>query len=224
MPTLARLRRHVVGDHARLGTHVVDLRDTPPDMFTDVSATDWSRLTWKDVKRPYTVEKWARAKRDWEREHGDTMPVLEGWKRFNRSFHELFATDVPVAQRRARDELRCAIARFDAAGGGEAIEELLHLAIWNKIHRVEDAVWDPRGKRALFEGLDVERPRILLPRRRRGLRGHAALGHVSRRAHRARGLRRVLQDRAVRPLPRGRTRSSAATRPAGTRACGTARR
>jgi hypothetical protein len=140
---------------------VVDLRDTPPDMFTDVSATDWSRLTWKDVKRPYTVEKWARAKRDWEREHGDTMPVLEGWKRFNRSFHELFATDVPVAQRRARDELRCAIARFDAAGAGEAIEELLHLAIWNKIHRVEDAVWDPRGKRALFQGLDVERPRIL---------------------------------------------------------------
>jgi hypothetical protein len=157
----ASAQPHAVGDHARLGTHTVDLRDTPPDMFTDVSATDWSRLTWKDVGRPYTVEKWAAAKRDWERTHGDTMPVLEGWKQFNRSFHALFATDVPVAQRRARDELRCAIARFDAAGAGEAIEELLHLAIWNKIHRVEDAVWDPRGKRALFAGLDVARPRIL---------------------------------------------------------------
>jgi hypothetical protein len=58
----------------------------------------------------------------------------------------------------------------------EAIEELLHLAIWNKIHRVEDAVWDPRGKRALFEGLDVERPRILFLGAAEGLRGHAALG------------------------------------------------
>jgi hypothetical protein len=42
------------------------------------------------------------------------------------------------------------------------VEQLLQrLAIWNKIHRVEDAVWDPRGKRALFQGLDVKRPKIL---------------------------------------------------------------
>ena len=29
------------------------------------------------------------------------------------------------------------------------------------MHRVQDAVWDPRGKRALFQGLNVEKPRIL---------------------------------------------------------------
>ena len=39
--------------------------------------------------------------------------------------------------------------------------ELVQLAVWNKVHRVEDAVWDPRGKRALFEGLELRRPRIL---------------------------------------------------------------
>ncbi|MGH7541070.1 MAG: class I SAM-dependent methyltransferase [Gemmatimonadota bacterium] len=39
--------------------------------------------------------------------------------------------------------------------------ELFQLAVWNHVQRVEDAVWDPRGKRALLEGLDVARPRIL---------------------------------------------------------------
>jgi hypothetical protein len=155
------IARHEIGHVERLGTHLVDLRDQPPDLFTDVSATDWSRVTWKDVGRPYRVEKWAAARTSWEREHGGAMPVLEGWKRFNRNFHQLFATDVPEAQRRARDELASALASLDVHGAQEALEELLHLAIWNKIHRVEDAVWDPRGKRALFAGLDVRRPRIL---------------------------------------------------------------
>jgi hypothetical protein len=155
------IARHEIGHVERLGTHLVDLRDQPPDLFTDVSATDWSRVTWRDVGRPYRVEKWAAARTSWEREHGVAMPVLEGWKSFNRNFHQLFATDVPAAQRRARDELTGALASLDVHGAQEALEELLHLAIWNRIHRVEDAVWDPRGKRALFAGLDVRRPRIL---------------------------------------------------------------
>jgi Methyltransferase domain len=152
---------HPLGHFERLATHVIDTRDAAPDMFTDVSATDWTRLRWAEVKRPYRVEKWSDDKLAWERANGQPLPVLEGWKRFNRNFHELFATDVPAAQARARDELRGAIAAFDLHGAREAIEELLQLAIWNKVHRVEDAVWDPRGKRALFEGLDVKRPRIL---------------------------------------------------------------
>jgi hypothetical protein len=146
---------------ARLGTHTIDTRDLPPDLFRDVSATDWSTLRWGGVKRPYRVEKWSEDKVEWERANGQPLPVLEGWRIFNRNFHELFATDVPVAQARARDELKSALASFDLRAAGEAIEELLQLAIWNRVHRVEDAVWDPRGKRALFAGLDLKRPRIL---------------------------------------------------------------
>ena len=152
---------HPVGAHERLASYVVDTRDVAPDLFRDVSATDWSTLRWADVRRPYRVERWAADKLAWEREHGQPLPVLEGWKHFNRSFHALFATDVPAAQGRARAELTAALAAFDVHGAREALEELLHLAIWNRIHRVEDAVWDPRGKRALFEGLDLVRPRIL---------------------------------------------------------------
>jgi len=150
-----------IGVFARLGTHTIDTRDAPPDLFKDVSATDWSTLRWGEVRRPYTVEKWSADKLQWERENGQPMPVLEGWRRFNRNFHELFATDVPVAQARARDELRSALCAFDLEGAREAIDELLQLAVWNKVHRVEDAVWDPRGKRALFDALGVTRPRIL---------------------------------------------------------------
>jgi hypothetical protein len=150
-----------IGTFARLGTHTIDTRDAAPDMFRDVSATDWSTLRWGQVKRPYTVDKWSEDKVAWERESGQPLPVLEGWKLFNRNFHELFTTDVPVAQARARDELKSALSAFDLHGAREAIAELLQLAVWNKVHRVEDAVWDPRGKRALFQSLDVARPRIL---------------------------------------------------------------
>ena len=150
-----------LGTHARLGSYTIDTRDLAPDLFHDVGATDWSRLRWGDVKRPYTVEKWAEDKVRWERANGQPMPVLEGWKHFNRNFHELFATEVPEAQSRARDELRSALCAFDLRGAKEAMEELLQLAVWNKIHRVEDAVWDPRGKRALFRDLGVARPKIL---------------------------------------------------------------
>ena len=160
-PTVSDTAETPIGTFARLGTHTIDTRDAPPDLFRDVSATDWRTLRWKDVKRPYTVESWSEDKTAWERENGQPMPVLEGWKRFNRNFHELFATDVPVAQARARDELRSALASFDVHGAREAVAELLQLAVWNKVHRVEDAVWDPRGKRALFADLDVVRPRVL---------------------------------------------------------------
>lgn len=152
---------YAVGDAALTPSYRVDARDLAPDLFRDVSATDWRTLRWDRVKRPYRVEKWSRDKVEWERANGQPLPVLEGWKRFNARFHELFATDVPAARSRARSQLLGALGALDVHGAHEALEELLHLAIWNKIHRVEDAVWDPRGKRALFEGLGVERPRIL---------------------------------------------------------------
>ncbi|HEU4763103.1 MAG TPA: methyltransferase domain-containing protein [Gemmatimonadales bacterium] len=152
---------HQVGDFARLDRYVVDLRDAAPDLFIDAGKTDWKRLTWRGVKRPYRVERWAEEKRAWEVEHGRALPVHEGWTRFNRHFHELFMTDVTVARAEARRQAVRELLRGDVAGAWETLVELIQLGVWNKVHRVEDAVWDPRGKRALFEGLGLSRPRIL---------------------------------------------------------------
>jgi hypothetical protein len=153
--------RHAIGAFERTGQFVIDTRDEAPDQFTDASATDWSTLSWKDVRRPYTVEKWSRTKRDYEREQGESLPIIEGWRRFNRAFHQFFLTDVQSAAREARANLASALGGLDADEARHALEDLMRLAIWNKIMRVEDAVWDPRGKRALFQGLDLKKPRIL---------------------------------------------------------------
>lgn len=150
-----------IGDHIVTGSFVVDLRDQPPDLFVDHSTTDWRTLNWRGVGRPYKVEKWAAEKKVYEKTHGEPLPVLEGWKKFNRNFDRYFTTDVPAAQRQARADLMQSITKADVHGASEAVEEMFHLLVWNRIHRVEDAVWDPRGKRALFSGLDVKNPRIL---------------------------------------------------------------
>ena len=153
--------RHEIGDFAVGPQYVIDVRDQPPDMFENHSTKNWSKLTWRDIGRPYRVEKWASDKKDYERIHGEPLPVVDGWKKFNANFHKYFATDVPDAAASARTELKAALSAFDVHGAQEAVEEMFHLLIWNRIHRVEDAIWDPRGKRALFEGLDVKNPRIL---------------------------------------------------------------
>jgi hypothetical protein len=156
-----RAARHRVGHHERTGQFVIDTRDEAPDLFTDASATDWSTLTWKDVGRPYSVEKWSYDKRAYEKSHGTTLPVIEGWRLFNTAFHRFFLTDVPDALAEARAMLTSATTRFDVHAMADALEDMMRIGIWNKIMRVEDAVWDPRGKRALFAGLDVKKPRIL---------------------------------------------------------------
>ena len=156
-----RGERHSIGAHEKTGQYIIDLRDQPPDLFEDWGATDWSTLTWKDVGRPYRVEKWSQSRRDYDASHDRTLPVLDGWRLFNTAFHQFFLTDVPEAQQRARTALTQALSRFDAHEAKEAVEDIVRIAVWNKIMRVEDAVWDPRGKRALFAGLDVKKPRIL---------------------------------------------------------------
>jgi len=156
-----REKRDAIGDFAVTPRFVLDLRDQAPDLFEDHTGTDWRTLTWRRAGRPHRVERWSREKKEFERTHGEPLPVLEGWKRFNANFHEFFVTDVPAAQARARSELAGALASLDVHGAREAVDEMLHLLIWNRVHRVEDAVFDPRGKRALFSGLDVKKPRIL---------------------------------------------------------------
>ena len=36
--------RAAIGEYRRTNSYVVDLRETPPDVFEDFSATDWSRI------------------------------------------------------------------------------------------------------------------------------------------------------------------------------------
>ena len=119
----------MLGENYALPTYRVDTRQSPPDVFVDLGSTDWSRVTWRDVGRPYRVERWAAEKREWEAEHGATMPVKESWIRFNRHFHELFTTDTVAAMSTTRAELVRAATHLDLHGVKETTRELLQLAI-----------------------------------------------------------------------------------------------
>ncbi|WAH38215.1 class I SAM-dependent methyltransferase [Alicyclobacillus dauci] len=122
---------------------------------------DWSTLRWADIGRPFRVENMSDGRRAWEEQNGDTMPVKTSWEMFNRSFHEWFSKDVPKERSRVRHTLAKQIATFRWNKVSTLFEELTQLSIWNFAHRIQDSIWDPRGKRALFRGLDVEKPRIL---------------------------------------------------------------
>ena len=161
METSSAHSAHQIGYFERLPTHVRDLRDTPPDLFEDLTFTDWKNLTWEEVNRPYKVDKWAEGKKLWEQEHGRDMPVKEGWEQFNRSFHRLFMKHIPEEKNQTRRMLLNSLLRLNVHGAREALQELVQLLVWNKVHRVEDAIWDPRGKRALFKDLNLEKPEIL---------------------------------------------------------------
>ncbi|MER3481823.1 MAG: class I SAM-dependent methyltransferase [Meiothermus sp.] len=142
-------------------TYRADLRTGKPEVFVDETHLDFARLSWKDLGRPYRVENYSSDRKAWEAEHGQEMPVLVQWKHFNRAFHSMFSTPMPQRLEQTRADLRQAFALFDSHQLAEAFEDWLQARVWNKVHRQEDAVWDPRGKRALFEGLRVNRPRIL---------------------------------------------------------------
>ncbi len=157
----SRGARHAIGHHERTPQFVIDARDGAPDMFVDMGATDWSTLSWSRVGRPYRTEKWSRARRDYESANNTPLPIVDGWRLFNTAFHQFFLTDVPDAQRAARAQLARAITHVDLHEAQHALEDLVRIAGWNRVMRVEDAVWDPRGKRALFAGMELRKPRIL---------------------------------------------------------------
>ena len=142
-------------------TYRVDLRTSQPDLFRDISETDWAGLSWEKLGRPYQVDRYSSRRRRWEEEQGRPMPVEVQWKHFNRCFHQMFVSDPDGRRPLLRRRFWESAARLDGAGTKESARELLQMWVWNRVHRVEDAVWDPRGKRALFRGLDVQRPRIL---------------------------------------------------------------
>ena len=144
-----------------LPTHRIDTRSGPPDIFVDESRTNWERITWGELGRPYEVNNYSKHRKNWEAEQGETMPVEVQWQHFNRSFHELFVTDVPQKRGDLLKQFGKSLAGLSPHEALETLTDLFQVAIWNKVHRVDDAVWDPRGKRALFEGLDVDKPEIL---------------------------------------------------------------
>lgn len=142
----------------------VDLRDAANDRldrFINANqVSDWSQLTWRTVGKPYEVKSVAQSKRKWEENHGE-MPVKTSWEFFNRSFHEWFVKDVPGELSRAKKDMARHLSRFHWREVRHALGETIRLSLWNYAHRIEDGIWDPRGKRALFEGLDLQKPRIL---------------------------------------------------------------
>jgi hypothetical protein len=144
-------------------TYRVDLRSHhAPDVFYDADpVSDWGALSWAKIGKPYRVERWSEEKRRWEREHDQELPTKVAWEMFNRSFQGMFDTDSLAARRASLGKLGSALGHFDIRSALDALEETAQWTVWNKIQRVDDVIWDPRGKRALFEGLNVEKPEIL---------------------------------------------------------------
>ncbi|SFA91523.1 MULTISPECIES: bifunctional 2-polyprenyl-6-hydroxyphenol methylase/3-demethylubiquinol 3-O-methyltransferase UbiG [unclassified Bacillus (in: firmicutes)] len=142
----------------------VDLRNPTSnglDQFINAKLVyDWSQLTWKDIGKPYEVKSVAKSKKEWEQTNGE-MSVKTSWEFFNRSFHEWFVMDVPAKTIETKQRMKKHLSQFHFKEVKEALGETMRLSLWNYAHRIEDGVWDPRGKRALFQGLDVEKPRIL---------------------------------------------------------------
>lgn len=152
-----------IGITRLLPTYRMDLRPTHTrDVFYEANPiSDWSKLSWEKIGRPYRVERWSKEKLRWEKEHDQQLPPQTSWEMFNRSFQSLFDEDALAARKEALGTLGKSLSTLQLHEAFEAVEDIIHTSIWNKIHRIEDAIWDPRGKRALFEGLDVKKPEIL---------------------------------------------------------------
>ncbi|MDP4170271.1 MAG: class I SAM-dependent methyltransferase [Bacillota bacterium] len=142
----------------------VDLRhpsNEDIDQFINANVVaDWSLLSWDKIGKPFEVKTVAKSKRDWEAENGE-MSVKTSWEYFNRSFHDWFVKDMPAALSESKKKLRKHLSQFHVSEVKSALGETARLSLWNYAHRIEDGVWDPRGKRALFKGLDIDKPRIL---------------------------------------------------------------
>jgi len=153
----------VIGTTYLTPTYRVDLRQSAtPDVYYDANpVSDWSELSWKQIGRPYRVKRWSREKKEWERENDQELPVKTAWEMFNRSFQTLFDTDMLAKRQATIGELGKNLTGFHLAEAWEDMQTILQASLWNRIHRVQDAIWDPRGKRSLFEGLDVKAPEIL---------------------------------------------------------------
>lgn len=155
-----------LGQTEKMPSYRMDLRQYKNqkeyEKFVKVNTVnDWSTVSWKDIGKPYEVTSFSKDKLDWEKEHGETLPVHTSWTMFNQSFHEWFSKDVPAEIHEKKGAFFHSLKSFKPSEVKVALGDYLRIHLWNYVHRVQDGIWDPRGKRALFEGLDVQKPRIL---------------------------------------------------------------
>lgn len=160
-PTQRPFTEDHIGHTELRDTYRIDLRRSERDVFADARTYDWSSLGWKDVGRPYRVENWSSKKLAWEAQHGEQLPAPEAWGMFNRSFQGLFDTNPMQARMAALKKAGIAVSKRELRAAWEAMQEVVQWSVWNRAQRVEDTIWDPRAKRSLFAGLDVDKPRIL---------------------------------------------------------------
>ncbi|UOK56510.1 hypothetical protein MGI18_16490 [Bacillus sp. OVS6] len=153
MPTEAEVRPFTesdIGKTALSESFKIDLRtyteEEKGELFATNLVRDWSMLTWKDVGKPYEVKTYAKDRKDWEKENQKSMPVHTSWQYFNKSFHEWFVKDVPEEMNAFNEELKKNFAAFRPAVVKEVLGKSMKLRLWNYIHRIEDGIWDPRGK------------------------------------------------------------------------------
>lgn len=151
---------HIGGTELR-STYRADLRPTKRDVYAEAPPIDFSALTWKRLGRPYQVENWSARKTTWEAEHDADLPVPQAWRLFNESFQSLFDIDPVQARLDALKRVGRSLSRREVLAARAAAREVVEWSVWNQAQRVEDTIWDPRAKRSLFAGLDVQRPRIL---------------------------------------------------------------
>lgn len=142
-------------------TYRADLRPTTRDVFASAPTLDFSDMSWSDIGKPYQVQNWSKDKRAWEAEHGEALPVPKAWRMFNESFQSLFDANPVRARLAALRKAGRALSKLEITAAYAAAQEVVQWTVWNQAQRVEDTIWDPRAKRSLFAGLDVERPRIL---------------------------------------------------------------
>lgn len=146
-------------------THRIDLRQYSEQEYNKFvklnTVKDWSQLTWQGVGKPYEVNTLSKDRRAWEREHGRSMDPKTSWSYFNKAFQEWFDKDVPGEIAGKKAAFIRSLASFRPGEICTALGDVARIRLWNYVHRIQDGVWDPRGKRALFEGLNLRKPRIL---------------------------------------------------------------
>ncbi|WP_281659470.1 class I SAM-dependent methyltransferase [Halobacillus sp. Cin3] len=158
-------REEDVGNTVVLPQYRVDLRkysEKEYNKFVRVNTvSDWSLLSWKDVGKPFEVKRYAKERKEWEQSNEKAMDPHTSWTYFNRAFHEWFMKDVPKEKDRTKQEFLSSLRSFQPSEVNQTLGNLVRLHLWNYVHRIQDGIWDPRGKRSLFQGLLVHRPRIL---------------------------------------------------------------
>lgn len=142
-------------------THRTDLRTEPPDVYVEHNFNPGA-VSWPDLGPPLLITNYSTQRSYWEQTQAREMPTFLQWKYYNRNLHTLFNIDYSKRRDALKKKIRQSLLKLQVQKADESLQELIKLRVWNHLHQKEDAFWDPRGKRKLFEGLEVKNPRILV--------------------------------------------------------------